>query len=157
MSFVKLSAGRSGHAPSHDVAAPDTDHVCSGRRSSSRAGGGGAKSPAEAEAGRSSNPSSPRARSSVVSSRPRSSRHFFLTGAGTPTPGGGAANASANAVAAAAVDGAGGGVYSDNSCSVCLDEYEEGDQLLQLTCGHVFHRPCIDHWLKGHCVCPCCR
>lgn len=47
--------------------------------------------------------------------------------------------------------------YSDESCSVCLDEYEEGDQLLQLTCGHVFHRPCINLWLKGHCVCPCCR
>ncbi|CAM9699885.1 unnamed protein product, partial [Scytosiphon promiscuus] len=46
--------------------------------------------------------------------------------------------------------------YSDDSCSVCLDDYEEGDQLLQLTCGHVFHRPCIDHWLDGHCVCPCC-
>lgn len=49
------------------------------------------------------------------------------------------------------------GAYSDNTCSICLDDYEEGDQLLQLTCGHVFHRPCIDLWLKSHCVCPCCR
>ncbi|CAM9787623.1 unnamed protein product, partial [Laminaria digitata] len=42
-------------------------------------------------------------------------------------------------------------------CSVCLDEYAEGDQLLQLTCGHVFHRSCIDLWLMEHRVCPCCR
>lgn len=49
------------------------------------------------------------------------------------------------------------GAYSDNTCSICLDDYEEGDQLLQLTCGHVFHRPCIDLWLKSHRVCPCCR
>ncbi|CAN0601754.1 unnamed protein product, partial [Ectocarpus sp. 12 AP-2014] len=46
---------------------------------------------------------------------------------------------------------------SDNTCSVCLDDYEEGDELLQVTCGHVFHRACIDHWLKAHRVCPCCR
>lgn len=54
-------------------------------------------------------------------------------------------------------EGAKAGVYSDDSCSVCLDEYEEGEQLLQLTCGHVFHRACINLWLKGNCVCPCCR
>ncbi|CAN0533594.1 unnamed protein product, partial [Ectocarpus sp. 12 AP-2014] len=42
-------------------------------------------------------------------------------------------------------------------CSVCLDDYEEGDELLQVTCGHAFHRACIDHWLKAHRVCPCCR
>lgn len=50
-----------------------------------------------------------------------------------------------------------GGVYSGDSCSVCLEEYAEGEQLLQLTCGHVYHRTCIEVWLKEHCVCPCCR
>lgn len=81
--------------------------------------------------------------SACVSSRPRSVRRFLITGVGVP-PGD-----------ATLADG--GGAYSDNSCSVCLDEYEEGDELLQLTCGHVFHRNCIDLWLKGHRVCPCCR
>ncbi|CAM9513893.1 unnamed protein product, partial [Sphacelaria rigidula] len=47
--------------------------------------------------------------------------------------------------------------YSNDSCSVCLEEYKEGEPLLQLTCGHVYHQDCIDLWLKEHCVCPCCR
>lgn len=47
--------------------------------------------------------------------------------------------------------------YSNDSCSVCLEEYKEGEPLLQLTCGHVYHQECIDLWLKENCVCPCCR
>lgn len=78
---------------------------------------------------------------------------FLIAGVGVPP---GVATVEEETVAVAAADGE-RGVYSGNSCSVCLDEYEEGDQLLQLTCGHVFHQTCIDHWLKGHRVCPCCR
>ena len=43
-------------------------------------------------------------------------------------------------------------------CSVCIDAFEEGDQLRTLpVCGHAFHKDCIDEWLKLHTTCPNCR
>jgi hypothetical protein len=43
-------------------------------------------------------------------------------------------------------------------CTVCLDEYEEGDEIRELECEHAFHKKCIDEWLttKRAC-CPCCK
>ncbi len=32
----------------------------------------------------------------------------------------------------------------DPSCCICLCEYEEGDMLNQMKCGHVYHKECID-------------
>ncbi|KMT08599.1 hypothetical protein BVRB_6g138790 [Beta vulgaris subsp. vulgaris] len=47
---------------------------------------------------------------------------------------------------------------SDSSCSVCLTEFEEGDDLRLLPkCSHAFHIPCIDTWLRSHKNCPLCR
>ena len=31
---------------------------------------------------------------------------------------------------------------------MCLSEYEEGDTLRHLKCGHDFHKDCIDQWLQ---------
>ena len=46
----------------------------------------------------------------------------------------------------------------DASCSVCIETFEEGDNLRRLpACGHVFHRDCIDEWLSHHTTCPNCR
>jgi len=46
----------------------------------------------------------------------------------------------------------------DYSCAVCLDEFENGDRLRQLTlCGHQFHTACLDEWLGQHDNCPLCR
>ena len=42
-------------------------------------------------------------------------------------------------------------------CIVCLSEYEEGDTLRHLKCGHDFHKDCIDQWLQGNATCPVCR
>ncbi|XP_010229606.1 putative RING-H2 finger protein ATL71 [Brachypodium distachyon] len=43
-------------------------------------------------------------------------------------------------------------------CSVCLDNYDEGDVLQVLPdCGHLFHRECVDPWLRRHPTCPVCR
>lgn len=51
-------------------------------------------------------------------------------------------------------------MLSDSShgtgCAVCLSEFEVKDMLRQLPCGHNFHRPCIDKWLKRNKVCPLC-
>ncbi|XP_059635518.1 RING-H2 finger protein ATL52-like [Cornus florida] len=43
-------------------------------------------------------------------------------------------------------------------CSVCLNEFQEGDTLRLLPkCSHAFHIPCIDTWLRSHANCPFCR
>ncbi|KAL8533468.1 hypothetical protein ACS0TY_009746 [Phlomoides rotata] len=43
-------------------------------------------------------------------------------------------------------------------CAVCLCRIEEGDEIRELRCHHLFHRVCFDRWLGyGHGTCPLCR
>lgn len=50
------------------------------------------------------------------------------------------------------------GVGEDVDCSICLRTLEPGDSLRQLdSCGHLFHRSCIDLWLLRSCDCPLCK
>mmetsp|Transcript_3309 Transcript_3309/g.9735 ORF Transcript_3309/g.9735 Transcript_3309/m.9735 type:complete len:332 (-) Transcript_3309:49-1044(-) len=42
-------------------------------------------------------------------------------------------------------------------CPVCICDYEEGDALRVLPCGHAFHAPCVDQWLGVNATCPLCR
>nr|ABR17075.1 unknown [Picea sitchensis] len=43
-------------------------------------------------------------------------------------------------------------------CAVCLNEFEDDEQLRLLPkCSHAFHPECIDMWLFSHTTCPVCR
>lgn len=43
------------------------------------------------------------------------------------------------------------------SCAVCLESYQEGEQLRELPCTHCFHKDCIDKWLGQKATCPVCQ
>ncbi|GIY22641.1 hypothetical protein CEXT_710371 [Caerostris extrusa] len=45
---------------------------------------------------------------------------------------------------------------SDPKCSVCLDTSKRKN-MKYLPCSHVFHRKCINRWLKNDRRCPICR
>lgn len=42
-------------------------------------------------------------------------------------------------------------------CSVCQEEFSEGDEVRRLGCTHYFHTACVDRWLGMHNTCPSCR
>lgn len=44
-----------------------------------------------------------------------------------------------------------------DDCAVCLEELQDGDDLLQLPCAHRFHCSCVSPWLENSSHCPCCR
>lgn len=46
--------------------------------------------------------------------------------------------------------------YVDQQCSICLCEYEHGDELCMLPCYHAFHDDCISVWVTNHSKCPLC-
>ena len=46
---------------------------------------------------------------------------------------------------------------SHHSCSICLAPYVVNDVVRTLSCLHIFHKDCIDHWLEEHSTCPVCK
>ncbi|KAL6493195.1 hypothetical protein OROGR_032954 [Orobanche gracilis] len=42
-------------------------------------------------------------------------------------------------------------------CSICREEYNNGEELGSLVCGHDFHRDCIKKWLTHKNLCPICK
>lgn len=47
--------------------------------------------------------------------------------------------------------------FGHQHCSVCHEDFEDGEELRQLKCSHFFHSQCIDRWLAGHDTCPLCN
>jgi len=44
-------------------------------------------------------------------------------------------------------------------CAICLDPYENGQEIRMLPCSelHHFHKHCVDQWLQSNRVCPLCK
>ncbi|KAL7608453.1 hypothetical protein Lser_V15G12265 [Lactuca serriola] len=42
-------------------------------------------------------------------------------------------------------------------CVVCQEEYEVGQTIGTVKCGHVYHEKCIKKWLVQKNLCPICR
>jgi hypothetical protein len=45
----------------------------------------------------------------------------------------------------------------EKDCYICYEAYKAGEYQRPLPCGHVFHKKCIDKWLKTTITCPLCR
>jgi hypothetical protein len=48
-------------------------------------------------------------------------------------------------------------IERNSTCSICLEDFNEGDIETILPCGHIFHKPCIIPWFKKDNSCPNCR
>ncbi|KAG6619258.1 Ras guanine nucleotide exchange factor F [Phytophthora cinnamomi] len=51
----------------------------------------------------------------------------------------------------------GGSTENDDVCPICLIEFEDGEDVRNLPCKHIFHVACIDEWLKRNTSCPMCK
>ena len=43
------------------------------------------------------------------------------------------------------------------SCPICLEHFEDGNEVRFLWCIHRFHKNCVDQWLEKHTTCPICK
>jgi len=48
-------------------------------------------------------------------------------------------------------------VFKETTCSICLEDYIDGVNVVDLPCSHLFHQECITTWAKNHPECPLCR
>mmetsp|Transcript_99595 Transcript_99595/g.253141 ORF Transcript_99595/g.253141 Transcript_99595/m.253141 type:complete len:237 (+) Transcript_99595:89-799(+) len=44
----------------------------------------------------------------------------------------------------------------DVQCVICVDDLSEGDVVRTLPCGHVYHKECVDSWLRRSVLCCLC-
>lgn len=46
---------------------------------------------------------------------------------------------------------------ASRECSICLEGFEDGDELINLDCMHRFHSSCLFPWIEVCGACPNCR
>ncbi|XP_043688717.1 probable E3 ubiquitin-protein ligase XERICO [Telopea speciosissima] len=47
---------------------------------------------------------------------------------------------------------------TEQECPVCLNRFETESEVNQLSCGHLFHKSCLERWLDYlNITCPLCR
>ncbi|GAB4859308.1 hypothetical protein Ancab_010770 [Ancistrocladus abbreviatus] len=48
--------------------------------------------------------------------------------------------------------------FCEHDCSVCLTGFEPESEINRLSCGHVFHKDCLEQWVDyWNTTCPLCR
>lgn len=47
--------------------------------------------------------------------------------------------------------------YQQPSCSICKENFDIHDTIRLLSCQHIYHKKCVDDWLKQHPRCPTCN
>jgi len=45
----------------------------------------------------------------------------------------------------------------DERCCICLGDFIKGECVRELDCNHLFHKECVDTWLKQNRKCPLCK
>ncbi len=45
----------------------------------------------------------------------------------------------------------------DRACTVCLEQFAEGDEVTALPCFHRFHKAWIARWVQQKSTCPLCK
>ena len=43
------------------------------------------------------------------------------------------------------------------SCMICLNDFDSNDIIRNLSCSHIYHKNCIDKWFMIKFICPMCR
>ena len=46
---------------------------------------------------------------------------------------------------------------SNNCCTICLDDFQQGQDIRISPCSHLFHPACIEAWVRLKSVCPNCK
>uniref|UniRef100_A0A7S1PGL7 RING-type domain-containing protein n=1 Tax=Percolomonas cosmopolitus TaxID=63605 RepID=A0A7S1PGL7_9EUKA len=47
--------------------------------------------------------------------------------------------------------------HATDGCTICLSDFECGECVTALPCGHYFHTQCVGSWIDEHNTCPTCR
>jgi hypothetical protein len=99
----------------------------------------------------------------VIDSLPTHRVPQLATGTGTGTGTDAGTNAKLSGDADADADGSGkekkgeGEEGDVDTCNICLCDYEANETVKTLPCGHCYHAPCIDRWLRSVSNCPVCK
>uniref|UniRef100_A0A1I7ZRZ2 RING-type domain-containing protein n=1 Tax=Steinernema glaseri TaxID=37863 RepID=A0A1I7ZRZ2_9BILA len=48
-------------------------------------------------------------------------------------------------------------VAQRKECYTCMEEFKQDERALRIGCPHLFHRKCLEPWLKRQNTCPVCR
>eukprot|EP00933_Yihiella_yeosuensis_P062155 TRINITY_DN6509_c1_g1_i1.p1 TRINITY_DN6509_c1_g1~~TRINITY_DN6509_c1_g1_i1.p1 ORF type:complete len:259 (-),score=41.98 TRINITY_DN6509_c1_g1_i1:266-1042(-) len=42
-------------------------------------------------------------------------------------------------------------------CTICIKDFSRSEEVRKLRCGHLFHKTCVDEWLRRCSDCPLCK